>query len=366
MRIRKDILALIGLNLCIFIIALLLGELYLSATDRPSNHQWGWRYMGKRVHELNQLGYRGQQIYQDKNNYVVLLVGDSQVVSESCVFETMPEKRLEYYLSSITGKSIKVFTLGAAGYGQDQQLLALREYFRDYSADFVIVWETPGNDIWNNMFPTHWAKDGTPKPTFWLDENASLKGPRRSLYRFRLVSLIDNIFFKTSLDGLWEKNYMPPPYQPMTEYSGVATENWYVLNRRAENIENEKTHVILSLVPRSERTEYGVRLTNKLLKAMQEESEINGAGFVAFAVDRPDFPLADGVYKLKRGSKRIFARLSVKQYWENIAEVNQNIAFFMIPLRVKNFMNGRDPHLNEIAVDQVMKDLAIVLKPKIK
>ena len=295
----------------------------------------------------------------------MLLVGDSQVVSESCRFAGMPEKRLEYHLSAISGRSIKVYSLGAAGYGQDQQLLALREYFREYAADFVIVWETPGNDIWNNMFPTHWPRNGMPKPTFWLDGNGNLKGPGQSLYRFRLMSLLDNIFIKTSLDEFWEEKYMPPPYKPLKEYSGVSTENWYVLNRKAENIENEKTHVILSLVPKSERTEYGVRLTNRLLEALQEESKINGAGFVAFAVDRPDFPLPDGVYKLRRKSGPIFARLSGKQYWENIAEVNRDIDFFKIPVRVKNFMNGRDPHLNETAVDQVMRDLAVALKQKI-
>jgi hypothetical protein len=343
-----------------------LGEVYLSVTDQPPNHRWGWRYIGRRSGELNELGFRGRPIHRNEEDRVVLLVGDSQVVAEACAFEDMPERRLEHHLSSITAKPIKVFTLGATGYGQDQQLLALKEYLHDRSADLVIAWETPGNDIWNNMFPTHWPKDGTPKPTFWLDENGDLRGPRRSLYRFRLASLIDNIVLKTSLDEFWEDRYLPPPYEPMTHYSGFATENWHVLNRRLEDIEREKTHVILSLFPRSERTEYGVQLANKLLKAMREQSEASGAGFVAFAVDRPDFPLRDGVYKLRKGPKSIFARLSGEQYWENIAEVNRNIEFFVIPVRVKSFMKGRDPHLNERAVDQVMKDLADVLKGKIE
>jgi hypothetical protein len=94
-------------------------------------------------------------------------------------------------------------------------------------------------------------------------------------------------------------------------------------------------------------------------------SRSSGAGFVAFAVDRPGFPLGDGVYKLRRESKSIFARLSREQYWENIAEVNRDIQFFEIPVRVKRFTKGRAPHLNERAVDQVMKDLADLLKGRI-
>lgn len=168
----------------------------LSVTNKPSNHIWGWRYHGKRTEEINQLGFRGQRINYDKQDYVVLLVGDSQVQSATCVFEKMPERRLEDHLSIITGKAIRVFSLGAGGYGQDQQLLALKEFFRDYSADLVVVWETPGNDVWNNMFPTHWPKDGTPKPTFWLDGNDKLKGPKVSYSKFRILSLIKMTIFK--------------------------------------------------------------------------------------------------------------------------------------------------------------------------
>jgi hypothetical protein len=58
----------------------------------------------------------------------------------------MPEKRLQDYLN-MYDKKVKVFSLGAPGYGQDQQLLVLKDYYRQYHADVVILWETPKNDV---------------------------------------------------------------------------------------------------------------------------------------------------------------------------------------------------------------------------
>ena len=34
----------------------------------------------------------------------------------------------------------------------------------------MILWQTIGNDVWNNLFPTHWPKDGFLKPTFRLQD----------------------------------------------------------------------------------------------------------------------------------------------------------------------------------------------------
>ena len=229
----------------------------------------------------------------------------------------MPEKRLEYHLSAITGKAIKVFSLGDGGYGQDQQFLALNEFFTDYTADLVIVWETPANDVWNNMFPTHWPKDGTPKPTFWLDENNNLNGPKDRYSNFRMIGLIKSALFMRSLDELWEQEYLPAAYEPSTNYAGDVLEDWHGINIKLENIENEKTHVGLSLVPASERTKYGLRLTNQLLMVMKQVSHDHNARFMAFAVKRPDFPLPDGVYKLIRGSKTLYPKLnsSYFRFW---------------------------------------------------
>ena len=62
----------------------------------------------------------------------------------------------------------------------DQEYLAIEQYLAQYRADLVVLWQTPANDIWNNVFNTHMASRN-PKPTFWLDEARHLQGPSERL-----------------------------------------------------------------------------------------------------------------------------------------------------------------------------------------
>jgi len=150
-------------------IALLIAEAMLRLVDKPKPIISGWKTsdINPELSELerNQLGFRGQQIEYADNDFVVVLLGDSQVEAMACGYEWMPERRLQNYLNS-SGRKVRVFTVGASGYGQDQELLALREYYQKFRANLVILWETPINDLWNNQFPT--TTDGHAKPTFWL------------------------------------------------------------------------------------------------------------------------------------------------------------------------------------------------------
>ena len=122
----------------------------------------GWRSEAPKE-ELNGFGFRGQTITVTHGQRVVLLLGDSQVEALAGSVAQMPETRLEFHLKNL-GIDAKAFSLGAAGYGQDQQLFALREYLNRHSADVVALWFTPGNDI----FPTHMPRNGPSKPTFRL------------------------------------------------------------------------------------------------------------------------------------------------------------------------------------------------------
>ena len=115
---------------------------------------WGWENSaGRKLSKYadlttNQFGYRGQSIHYQTEDYVVLLVGDSQVEAYANRPEHMPEQFLQKFLTSQLHTPVKVFSLASSGWGQDQQLLALQEYFNLYRADLVLLWATPGNDFW--------------------------------------------------------------------------------------------------------------------------------------------------------------------------------------------------------------------------
>lgn len=148
-------------------------ETTLRLLDLPKEQPVGWVWRGD-PDERNELGFRGHRA-AGRVNDTIMLVGDSQVET-SLPFGHMPEVLLSSALRELTGRGTRVVSVGAAGWGQDQQLLALRRGLPVIRPRMVVLWFTPGNDLWNNTFPTHMPKDGWPKPTFWL-EGETLRGP---------------------------------------------------------------------------------------------------------------------------------------------------------------------------------------------
>jgi len=331
----------------------------------------GWR-PNVPENERNQLGYRGHPIEYSEDDYVVLLVGDSQVEARACDYKSMPDQRLQHYLNSELKKNVKVFTIGASGYGQDQQYLALKKYYQNYRADLVMVWLTPRNDVWNNMFPTHWATNGYPKPTFWL-ENGELRGPSEQMGQeipfssIKLIAIFQRLFLDR--DGEWEK-YLPEPYKPLSEYKGPVSLDWQkrwdnnIGLMRYENLDNEKSHLAISLTPRSKRMQYGLELTRRLLQKISMLVKSHNGRFVIFRTPEPPEgagkSLSDVTVHILNGK---FYRTSEKQFEENMQYITDGFTSYVIPVTVKDWrVSPTDSHLNRRANEQVMRDLAVRLK----
>ena len=105
-------------------VTLSLAETILQILDYPEPTISGWKTTWPYKSEKHQLGFRGQPIHYSDDDYVIVLLGDSQVEARACSFEWMPERRLELYLNS-AGKKVRVFYLGGWGTGTDQQFLSL-------------------------------------------------------------------------------------------------------------------------------------------------------------------------------------------------------------------------------------------------
>ena len=86
----------------------------------------GWKAFAAPA-ERNQLGFRGQRIDYATEDYVVVLLGDSQVEAMGLPFQSMPERALEAHLQ-IPNRRTRVFSIGAGAYGTDQEYLAIEQY----------------------------------------------------------------------------------------------------------------------------------------------------------------------------------------------------------------------------------------------
>ncbi|MGH6609110.1 MAG: hypothetical protein ACRECQ_02540, partial [Burkholderiaceae bacterium] len=163
------------------------------------------------------------------------------------------------------------------------------------------------------------------------------------------------------------------PYTPLTNYDGAACDDWQqrydndVGYMRNENLQTEKSHLAISLAPVSKRTQYGLDLTRQLLKEIEQTVKKNGGRFVVFntnepqeAFDRPECKTNEVVHQLNNK----YYKTSRSQYWQNVRYMNDGLVSFTVPVTISAWRRGPDDgHLNEHAVDQVMRDLAEKLQP---
>lgn len=345
-------------------LALAAVEIWLRSREGPTPLRWGWRdpYVLANLRpaaEVNEFGYRGRAVRYDDGDFVVVLVGDSQVQADACPFEQMPERRLQHHLQARLGRPVQVFTLGALGYGTDQQSLALDEYLARHRADLVVVWITPGNDLRDNLLPIA----PVPKPTFWLDGGGRLCGPTATIDApvpsgLRALQYLKDLV-RGPLVEYWHAHILPPPGVHPSEPDGPVTTDWGVIKLAGDDLRREITNVLVELDPPSPRAHYAVDLMRALLLRMQTTAAAHGARFAGFLDDRPDFPLPDGLYLAELAGERHYLRLSLAAYHANIARLTEGLGFVRVPVTTRPFVAGpADPHLNAAAVDQVMAGLA--------
>jgi len=373
------VVAVVGVGLAV---AGVVAEVGLRLFDYPTEQPVGWAWRGD-PREANELGLRGHRAMR-RPDTTVMLVGDSQVESTD-PFARMPEVFLAAALGELIRRDVRVVSVAAGGWGQDQQLLALRRSLAVIGPQVVTLWFTPGNDLWNNTFPTHMPRDGWPKPTFWLDGEA-LRGPHAppgTAYRppgLRLSRLLRPILHQPMYvtDEEWESK-LPPAYRARAaERGGVPSLVEYAATRfglaradveRAlvlENFENEKTHVSIALTPRSPRLDYSIRLTRALLQEIARLCRRHRAPFLVFYVDTgptglpeapTQFEVSGRVVTLSNAAARAVVR-------EVLADVpSLELSGYRSEFRV----SSTDAHLNEAGnryfMAQLARQLAASLRP---
>ena len=361
----------IGLALALGSAALcILGlEAVMRIIDKPAPIISGWR--GNPL-PLNQLGWRGRPIDYAAEDFVVVLVGDSQVECRACP----PDETMDLVLERALRQHIpraRVVTLGASGFGTDQEYLALQEYFTRYRADLVITWLTIGNDIVDNL--TRSAGGGYhrfhPKPSFWLEGDV-LRGP---------TELIDAPVYTGKLRILWQRAFedfetdwaarMPPP-DPGLDHPPPAFDR---VARTFEAIEDQRSLWSILQTPRPAKMEYGIRLTRALLGRMKELAESKNAAFVVVREDNFT-PTAvsqaariglemylPGKTAVEHNGRWILAEEAT--YHSTVRDVTAGLDVLVMPIRVENpRISPLDHHYIMAGNRQMMDDLAAMLIAK--
>ncbi|GBE16220.1 hypothetical protein BMS3Abin15_00032 [bacterium BMS3Abin15] len=357
-------------------IALLISEIILQIFDFPGKPVSGWtNCKSNNPGQCNYLGFRGREITYSPDDFVVILVGDSEVYASSLPFEQIPERRLEHFLQNFKD-NVKVFTIADMGYGQDQQYLALKKYFEKHRADLVLLMFTARNDIENNIFPTS-GRNNTIKPNFWL-ENGELRGPTEGWLdpvgpRMKLALLWKSYVGKTigeSRIEMWKKDILPPPYQPLRHSQGEVDyswqERWGNDPQIANGIKSERQRVGIGNypTPRSERRTYGINLTRKLFSKIKGLTEENNGHFIIFKEERP-WELQDAGREKVYFLNGKYYKTSIRQYQDDLRYLFHGFEHYRIPLNIENYtVKSGDSHLNQQAIDKLFKELSQIISKK--
>jgi hypothetical protein len=354
-------------------IAVIIAEAALRGLDYPREQPVGWAWRGDPA-EANEFGFRGHRAGERVDDTIILL-GDPQVESQQ-PFGRMPEVFLSAALDGLTQRHVRVVSVAAFGWGQDQQLLALQRTLLEIRPRMVLLWLTPNNDLWNNTFPTHLPKDGWPKPTFWL-EGDSLRGPHAAwgtAYRppgLRLLRVVRPLLGKPMYvtDDEWEPR-LPPAYRaPATKDGGTVSLVEYATRRfgltreevelvlSTENFDNEKTHVSIALTPRSPRLDYSIRLTRALLREITRLCASHRADFLAFYVDTgptgaPEEPTSFDVSGRVLTLSNIAARGAIRELLADVPSLE------LKGHRPEFHMSRTNHHLNEAGNRYFMTEVA--------
>ena len=242
---------------------------------------------------------------------------------------------------------------------------------RSTRADLVLLWHIPGNDVWNNLFPTHWPKDGWPKPTYWI-EDGELQGPSEPWLGdadppVKLLLLAKRAL-GWSRDASWEPR-LPEPYAGLAEYDGDGEVDleWEDPKYADENLATEKSHWSIQLSPRSPRMRYALDLSRLLLEEIRQLTASRGIDFLIFRTAF-DFEREGFQHPRERIRRRdgLYYVDSTAQQHANLRYLAEGFDYLLLPLRTEDWrVSEDDAHFNARAVDDTMKQLAEVVHERL-
>lgn len=394
----------LSISIISLIITILFSEILLRNFIEPIPSGWGWNNSPRKhlsefnENNENQLGCRGQKIAYGKKDIVILILGDSQVEAATSPLNRMPEILLERFL--IKEKiNVKVFSLGVSGWSQDQQLIALQEYYKKFRADMVFIWATPKNDFWENAFPDRslTRKAGRLKPTYRL-ENSNLIGPYFTGNSYYRSSLLLQLLF-SGIQGYknetleqyilekWEEE-LPAPHQihQFSDDPQIYSEeiDLKLFSEELENFSdknditilthedylNSRSHFSPFAKKRSKRDEYLIQITERIFEKIKEVAISHGSEFYVFYPVRHDY---DIIYQNCVGYVKMYSLPDTKftvelDYLKLLQKIlnKSDLIYFDVGKKCNLSFSNTDRHLSEKGNSIVMEHLARLIIKSIR
>lgn len=255
----------------------------------PGISGW-WTHEGKGWVQVNQDGLRDREHTQNKppNTLRIAVLGDSFAeaiqVNQEDTFWSLIERELPQ-CQGINQQKVEVINFGVGDYGTAQELMTLKHQVWQYSPDLIILAIFTGNDIINNsktlsppdrFSPFLIEKDGKFVMDFSFKDTETYQW-RNSLPRKVIFSIINNSRL----------------LQVINEARIAFKNRRALLGNQGQN--NDKIDIFnyLDLTPElyletaNQDWQQAWKITEELVKLIQQETEEKGAKFLAVTLSNP-------------------------------------------------------------------------------
>jgi hypothetical protein len=371
----------ISLTIVSIILSVISIEIGLQLLDYPPRPAMGWDWSTSAYKdnafnsdEVNQLGYRGQPIKYDDGDFVVLLLGSSTVEAGVQPQAVQPERILQFILQQHGIHNARVFSIASAGWGFDQQLIALREYFSRYRANTVVHWLAPPVDFWQagNIDRSVTSVPGALKPTFVLADDGALSPYSIRAFRLKIWHLVS-----LALNRFTDKNWgnssiavneyeetLPSPARSSVPINTCPPEGGPGLFKTTEALERSRSHVIPALEPLSERDAYFIRLAHSLQEEIEKESTRHSASYIPVIMSEKE--MNDAMKQIKcvvdvnSGSAYRFDFNNYNKLAYNPL-IKVSLSFIEINRRWFNYVSDSDFHFNLFGNFDALNILAAII-----
>ncbi len=349
-------------------------------------------------HKLQTNGYKTRGKIPTKDKKIILL-GDSSVET-SQKFNLMPENFLEDFMPDYS-----VISMGSWGWGNDQQLLHLRENIKDIKPEKVVLWFQT-NDSNDNFEKIGFLG---PKPTFSVQDN-KLQYPSEQMGDKTIYPYLINSYFYRALQAL--KSKYNKKFELDSKINNTCSENKnydqyldllkiyfnkQLYERKKKISENKPTPYDrdITLFPTfeewkknkiesslkefnkniddifywsrdilSKKDKKKIQLTNLLIKEIEKISNQENSEFYLFFPIWNDLfvPFQDDkIYVICKQNIEIF--YSNKNAYDKLNLIFKDIENVLIfKNEIKNWYDLFDGHANSITMKNFMKELSINIK----
>lgn len=204
--------------------------------------------------------------YENKKTKV-LTIGDSMLDCNDHGAEF--NKTIPYVLQNVLGDKWDVYNLAAGGWGTDQEYLAYLNYSKDKFFDYVILFYTPANDLFNNT-SNKAISENILKPYFTKHDNEIMLHKNKNFDEFNNINS-NYIFRILTSSQVFLRTYI------------YYTENYKSIKKGdfESVLEQENySHMAHSIMPILPRYELGMELTQEIIKKFRDDVESRGSKFI--------------------------------------------------------------------------------------